>query len=77
MNGLQENFHAQFNENDGLVANFGDVQVVHTDDYNDLFNKPKINDVTVQGEKISADYHLQDKMDEATVAEIEAILYID
>ena len=48
-----------------------------TSDYEMLAHKPKINGETVIGEKISIDYGLQDKMDVATVAEIEAILYLD
>lgn len=48
-----------------------------TSDYEMLAHKPKINGETVIGEKISNDYKLQDKMDVATIAEIEAILYLD
>lgn len=60
-NGLNENFHAEFNdvneftatftENDGLVADFGEVQRVSTGDYNDLKNKPSINEVMLKGNK--------------------------
>lgn len=77
MKGLQENFHAEFTENEGLVANFGEVQLVHTDDYEKLYNQPYMNDRKIIGKKTGADYGLQDKMDRATTAEIEAILYID
>ena len=59
--GLNENFHADFNdinefeatftENDGLFADFGEVQRVSTTDYNDLNNKPSINDVMLKGNK--------------------------
>lgn len=45
-------------------------------DYNNAINKPLINNETVEGDKIGVDYHLQDKMEEATVQEIEAILYL-
>ena len=48
-----------------------------TSDYEMLAHKPKINGETVIGEKISLDYGLQDKMDVATIAEIQAILYLD
>lgn len=48
-----------------------------TSDYEMLAHKPKINGETIIGEKISSDYKLQDKMDVATIAEIEAILYLD
>lgn len=46
-------------------------------DYPSLANKPKINGVVVLGDKEGADYRLQDKMAVATIAEIEAILYLD
>lgn len=69
--------NADFRESDSIKANFGETSIVHTDDYNELYNKPSINDVTIQGHKLSADYRLQDKMYVATQAEIEAILYID
>lgn len=45
-------------------------------DYNDLDGKPSINYVTVQGDKLGADYHLQDKMGILSQAEIEKILYL-
>ena len=45
--------------------------------YADLPDKPSINQHTIEGDKMSAEYGLQDKMDVATQAEIEAILYID
>lgn len=45
--------------------------------YADLPDKPSINRHTIEGDKMSAEYGLQDKMDVATQAEIEAILYID
>lgn len=46
-------------------------------DFNTLENLPTINNVTVQGDKISSDYNLQSKMQEASIAEIESILYLD
>ena len=46
-------------------------------DYNDLTGKPKINDVTIEGDKVSEDYRLQGKMDVLTPQEIERILYLD
>ena len=45
--------------------------------YPDVTDKPSINGVTIEGNKLSEDYHLQEKMDFATVAEIERILYLD
>lgn len=60
-----------------LSASFGEVKRVSTSNYEELFNKPILNDKTIIGNKISSDYGLQDKMDVASQAEIEAILYID
>lgn len=48
-----------------------------TKDYNRLTNKPTINAITVEGDKIGSDYKLQDKMDNLSVQEIEKILYLD
>ena len=59
-----------------LGAKFGNTQIVSTDDYEKLYNKPVINDVTVQGNKVGEDYHLQDKMHALTTQEIEKILYL-
>lgn len=44
-------------------------------DYALLENKPKINGVTVQGEKTGADYRLQDLMGAITPQEIDEIIY--
>lgn len=52
------------------------VNVASTN-YNDLINKPQINGVTLIGNKTSQEIHVQDHMDAATVAEIEAILYLN
>lgn len=34
-----------------LNADFGNTQIVHTDDYNNLYNKPSINEVELKGNK--------------------------
>lgn len=68
---------ATFKDEATMRATFGSVQKVETGDYDNLSNKPSINTVTVQGDKLGKDYGLQDKMDCATVAEIERILYLD
>ena len=52
-------------------------QRVSSNDYNELRNKPTINNVTIEGDKVSADYKLQHEMDTLSVQEIERILYID
>ena len=67
-------FKARFKTNGTLKADFGNVTEIHTDDYNGLTNKPKINNRTVEGDKLGSDYNLQDKMDALSVQEIEKIL---
>ena len=66
-----------FQDDGPFKTDFGPVTKVNTSNYEELFNKPKINDRTIIGEKLGADYGLQDKMDVASQAEVEAILYID
>lgn len=66
-----------FEDDASFNAGFGAVEKVSTSNYEELFNKPILNDRTIIGNKISSDYGLQDKMDVASQAEIEAILYID
>ena len=44
--------------------------------YNLLDGKPSINAVTVEGDKLGADYNLQDKMQELSQTDIEKILYL-
>lgn len=46
-----------------------------TSNYNSLINKPKINGVTVIGEKLGADYYLQDKISDITEQDIDNIIY--
>lgn len=70
-----EPMQASFAEDAPMQMGFGQTQFVHTDDYNDLINKPKINNVVVEGEKLGADYDLQDKMSAVTAQEIDEIIY--
>ena len=71
-----DNFNATMSSNETLTASFGSVQKVSTGNYDDLANKPLINNRTVEGSKTGADYNLQDKMDAMTIQEIEKILYL-
>ena len=76
---------ANFRENGNMTANFADDErlkssfenayEIHTDNYEDLYNKPSINRVTVQGDKLGADYRLQDKMDIITEQMIDNLFY--
>ena len=74
---MADTFNAKFLNDDTFGAKFGDTTFVSTDDYEKLYNHPYLNDHKIIGHKLSEDYGLQDKMQEATVAEIEAILYLD
>lgn len=68
--------NAKLKQSPNLNAKFGNTQIVHTDNYEDLYNKPIINDVVVEGDKVGEDYRLQDKMHALTTQEIEKILYL-
>ena len=69
-----DRFSASFGSNNNQFgADFGEVQQVSTDDYEDLFNKPQINGVELIGNKSFRQLGL----DTATVAEVERILYLD
>lgn len=68
---------AGFTKEKQLAAEFGSIQKVSTSNYEELYNLPYINSRQIVGNKTGADYNLQDKMDAATVAEIERILYLD
>ena len=46
-----------------------------TNDYNDVINKPRINDVELQGDKSSNQLKLQGMMDEVSNADIDNILF--
>lgn len=47
-----------------------------TSNYDYLFNKPKINDVELQGNKTSSDLKLQEQMDEITNMDIEELFRV-
>lgn len=44
-------FKAGFKESDSINAKFGSTNIVHTGDYNELYNKPSINEVELVGNK--------------------------
>lgn len=48
---------------------------VGSDDYNGLVNKPKINGVTLIGDKSSAEIHVQHEMAEITPQQIDRLIY--
>lgn len=66
-----ENLNANFSEGSQLNAEFGTVQKVSTSDYNDLYNKPKIEGVTLQGNKTFPELGLGTMTDQ----EIDNVIY--
>ena len=44
-------FTADFLDEEELVVSFGEITKVNTGNYNDLFNKPSINEVELVGNK--------------------------
>lgn len=46
-----------------------------TTNYNALTNKPILNGITIEGSKVSADYKIQDMMNDITEQEIDTIVY--
>lgn len=69
-------FNMTFQTSENMSASFGVTSVVETGNYNNLGNKPQINDIEVVGNKTGADYNLQEKMEALTVQEVQAILYM-
>lgn len=65
-------FNASFSNEDSFNARFGNIQRVETDDYEKLYNKPSIEDVTLVGNKTFKQLGLE----AATVQEVEEILYL-
>ena len=65
-------FNASLQESQEMSANFGQVQRVETSDYNNLENKPKIEDVELKGNRTLK----QIGVDTLSVQEIEKILYL-
>lgn len=48
---------------------------ISSNNYNDLFNKPSINGVTLQGNKTADDLDLQEEMEFLTEQEIDQIIF--
>lgn len=46
-----DSMSATFSDDANMGASFGEVQKVSTSNYEELFNKPKINGVTLVGDK--------------------------
>ena len=58
-----------------LRVNFGQVQQIHSDNYEDLYNKPQINDITLIGNKTSTQLKLQHEMQELSDSDIDDVIY--
>lgn len=46
-----KDFNIGLKNGNNLTAEFGSTQIVHTDNYEDLYNKPKIEGNTLIGDK--------------------------
>lgn len=68
-----DNVDMSFGDSDNVDFEMG-ARASGTTNYNLLINKPKINEVTLEGNKNSNQLHLQDEMDYLTNAEIELLL---
>ena len=68
-------FDMSFDSDSDFNAGMDNVQIVETGDYNKLANRPLINSVLVEGDKISDDYGLQNKMKRITEQMIDELLF--
>lgn len=69
-------FTVSFGEtNSKMGARFGETYKVSTTDYEDLYNKPRINGVELRGNKLGAELNLQDIMQPLTEADIDEIMF--
>lgn len=58
----------------GALSQTGDTYIYGTNDYDELIHKPKINAVTLQGNKTAKQLHLQEEIDRITNSDIEEML---
>ena len=66
-------FHANFKENNSSFnAKFGTTTFVHTDNYEDLYNQPSIEDVVLVGNKTFEELG----MSALSQTDVEKILYL-
>ena len=75
--GNDTQFNATFSSDNSMDAGFGSIQFIEIGHYESLPDKPKINSITVEGDKTGLEYMLQDKLEFASVHDIERILYLD
>ena len=69
------NFKASFNGDSSFAAGFGNVTKVSTDNYEELYNLPSINDKVLKGNMTSEDIKVQDRMEEITEQDIDNMIY--
>ena len=68
---MSTDFNAKFSSDATFNAKFGGVQMIHTDNYDDLYNHPSIEGNELIGDKTFKQLGL----DTLTVQEVQAILY--
>ena len=74
-NELEETFNVEFEDSEEFIIDFdSEIIPISTNDYEDLLNKPSINDVILIKNKTSLDLGLQDAMDYITNTELASLL---
>lgn len=62
-------------QGDNLSMDASDAVPVSTSDYEKLKNRPKINSVTLEGDKKASDLSLQEAMDAILETDIDKMIY--
>lgn len=70
-----DNLVGRLSQGNNLNGSLSNVASEGTRNYNKLNNKPTINAVTIEGDKVSADYKLQGEISDVTESDIDNIIY--
>lgn len=62
-------------DNDDVAMDASDAVPVSTSDYDKLKNRPRINSVTLEGDKKASDLSLQETMEEILETDIDKMIY--
>ena len=71
----KETLNIKVGSSNQINADFNAKVITSTSDYNELVNKPKINDVELVGNKTSKELKLQEQMNEMTFQDIDDMIY--
>lgn len=69
------NLSGVLNQNNNLNGTLTNTAGQGTRNYNRLTNKPTLNSVVIEGDKISSDYKLQEEMEIVTDQNIDDIIF--